>query len=159
MSTRPLLGEYVEPDDSNELRRRIERLTGEKSRLQVELLEAKERLKAMESGVRSIQRMIEPWKNAIGLLFGEIENMNMEDEHSKTSVPSRISAVWDQWKRKLPGKPAEVIQCLLDHGTLSRQQLRAAAGGGWSTIDAATGKLASLGLIDRAAGKYCLRQL
>jgi len=67
---------------------------------------------------------------------------------------------WTAWIEKFGGSsnPASrVIQAILDHGPLSRQQLRQAIKGGWSTLDAATARLKNLQLIEKSGDRWNLK--
>lgn len=66
---------------------------------------------------------------------------------------------WEAWKQKLGAgtAPARVIDALLTHGPLNRNQLRAASEQAWSTLDASTQRLRNLGLIEKNGNRWNLK--
>jgi hypothetical protein len=156
--SQPLLGEYVDPsDDSAEMRRTIEKLEQENRELHTSLIAMQRKVKSMEQGLRGIRRQLEPWHNALGLLFGELDEQGISD--APTSVPTRIAGVWESWKQKLGGKSADLIDALLQHGVMNAPQLRVAMKCHINSVYETTAKLQKLGLVNKNGGRYSLKEL
>lgn len=83
----------------------------------------------------------------------------MSCESENGDAPPKHSGIWEKWKAQLPGKRAEAIQALLDHGELTIPQLRVAIHCGQQTAYDVTSALNKLGLINKNGGKYSLKKL
>jgi hypothetical protein len=66
---------------------------------------------------------------------------------------------WSAWMEKFGRDKcvSRVIQAILDHGPLSRSQLRQATKSGWSTLDEATARLKNLQLIEKSGDRWNLK--
>lgn len=66
---------------------------------------------------------------------------------------------WNAWMEKFGRDKcvSRVIQSILDHGPLSRSQLRQATKSGWSTLDEATARLKNLQLIEKSGDRWNLK--
>lgn len=114
---------------------------------------------AARACVRELTRILDPFRRAIALIYGEIDLAGLTGEPSAPAArPSGSSPAWDTWKRKLGGKKAEVIEALESH-PMSRDQVRVATSSGWSTVDAALAYLKSVGLIEKTGNKWSLKSL
>jgi hypothetical protein len=119
--------------------------------------EADREHKATLRGVGELRRQLSPLYRALQAVFGELDVF--ADEGPTPAASPKVSAVWESWKQKLPGKKAEVIQALLDHGEMTIPQLRVATHSGQQTVYDVTSALFRLGLLNKNGGKYSLKQL
>lgn len=145
-----------------QLRERVSELENE---LEQERLHAREAIKAVRNQSTAATRLLarmrsqfEPWHSMLSGLFSDLDAAGIAGEES-ASTPRQASGVWESWKQKLPGKPAEIIQSLQEHGELSVAQIRVAAHCGQQTVYDVTSKLHKLGLINKNGGKYSLKEL
>ena len=110
----------------------------------------------------NLQRMTKPFLDLLKAVHGEIEAAGFSPAPAAAAggvATPQFDPKWDAWKQKLGHGTAvtKVIDALLTHGPLTRNQLRTAAAIGWSTLDAATSRLKNLGLIDKANDRWSLR--
>jgi hypothetical protein len=165
MSTpsRPLLEGHVELDGSEALQDEIRRLNRQVVRLNEELeelREAKQQARKAQQVLAQLRRQLEPQYRSMQALFGELDLVGVQADDAGTSVPSRVTGVWESWKSKLGGKQAEFIQAMLEHGhPMTSEQLRVATHTGRSTVPQIIYKLNTLGLINKNGGKYSLKEL
>lgn len=149
--------EYVhEPsEETKDLLRRLERAEREAEHIR-------------EAAARSIGEMrdaLQPLYRAMKLLFGEMGEIAgpgagpvAAPQFDPVAAP-QFDPKWEAWKQKLGPStaPARIIDTLLKHGPLNRNQLRQASEMGWSTLDAATGRLKNLSLIEKSGDRWTLK--
>ena len=152
-----LLNGEVKTDSSDEeLRDKILQLRHE---LQVGEREREKlwgQVQRLEAALIRVRRQLQPLYTALSTLFGDLPESNEPEERQPRHS---TEGVWGKWKQKLPGKPAEIIQALLEHGEMSVAQIRVAAHCGQQTVYDVTSKLNKLGLLNKNGGKYSLKQL
>lgn len=141
--------EYVhEPsEETKDLLRRLERAEREAEHIR-------------EAAARSIGEMrdaLHPLYRAMKLLFGEMGEI--AGPGAGPVAAPQFDPKWEAWKQKLGPStaPARIIDALLKHGPLNRNQLRQASEMGWSTLDAATGRLKNLSLIEKSGDRWTLK--
>lgn len=106
----------------------------------------------------ALRRQLSPLYQALQQVFGELDIIGTPD--SPSLADPRKVAVWESWKTKLGGgKPAELIDALLQHGEMNAVQLRVAMHCHINTVYETTGKLLKLGILSKNGGKYSLREL
>jgi hypothetical protein len=74
------------------------------------------------------------------------------------TAPNGIDPRWESWKQKLPGKPAEMIDLLLLHKSMSTKALMSAMSCSKDSVYTAARKLNGAGLL-ATSQPYVLRQL
>ena len=109
-----------------------------------------------EAAAKELRHILTPLHNALGMVFGEIESMGIENA---AAAPSNGNPKWNSWKQKLPGRPAEMIDLLLLHENMSTKQLMAAMHCAKDTVYQAAYKLGQAGLVSNNGGRYSLRDL
>jgi hypothetical protein len=109
-----------------------------------------------ESGraVSEVKNILSPLYQSLCVLFGV-----MNEVSSSAPINDKKRAIWESWKQKLPGKRAEFIQALLDHGEMTSAQLKVATHSGTSTVPQIIHELNKLGLIQKNGGRYSLKEL
>lgn len=135
-------------DENDDLRRELRQARGEIDTAKSQAARS----------VINLRRQLKPLYVALQQVFGEIDAINPQDEGGGGSSP-RVSAVWEDWKRKMPGMPATFIDVLMTHGSMNAAQLRIAAKCGNQTVYDTIHKLNKAGLIDKAGGRFSLKQL
>jgi hypothetical protein len=124
--------------------------------------------RAREDTTRALSMLrgqLGPLYRALQAVFGELDAVGVPEStsgpspHQGEAVPGRVSAVWEAWKQKLPPACGRIIDTLMIHKDLSRQQLKVAAQMGESTMDGGLLKLNKAGLLSKANGRYQLKQL
>lgn len=156
--------------DPSQVAQNIERLRRENQQLQNvirdlqrELADQKNDVQRSINALKSLQQVLAPLHRSLRAVFGEIEAGGVDANPygpSPSAAPSHVpqDAKWQPWIEKWKGtKKAVVIQTLLEHGPLTRTQLRSATESGWSTIDAVTAQLQNLGLITKENEKWTLK--
>ena len=168
MSTsRPLLGEYAgeqpqHSDDTAKLHKRIKELESEVHALREQVRERGDRLYACERPMQMLRKELSPLRNAINAIFGELDAAGIGENQQQdfsSSGNSRVNAIWNSWIQKLPGKKAEFIRALLEHGEMTAVQLKIATHTGTSTVPQVIHQLKDLGLIEKNGSKYSLKPL
>ena len=118
----------------------------------------KQSLQAVRAQAK-LKQVLSPIYQAFQMIFDELEDVEADTGGSGfVAVPQSVEK-WEIWKRKLPGKPAEFIQALLEHGELNSAQLKSLTHSGTSTVPQIIYKLNSLGLINKNGGRYSLKQI
>jgi hypothetical protein len=169
MSTRPQL-EYPGGDANSDSQAQsnadlVDRLRRENKQLNNVLndkdeviADLRKQLARMGRGQAKLKSALSPVHQALQMIFDELDDV--PDDAGGTAVPARVAGAWDLWKQKLGGKQAEFIQAMMDHGPMSREQLRVTTRSGWSTVDATLAKLRTLTLINKNSdGKWALKQI
>lgn len=151
------------PDSQHE---EVERLRREIRGLEIELREAKdEAASAKQSAsdavqaIRALRDALLPVHKALKMVFGEISRIEVGESQVSQSNGVKSDA-WEKWKRKVPGKPAEFIDAILEHGPMTVQQLVVATQTPRKqTIYDGMSKLSKMNLVEKQGDKYALRQL
>jgi hypothetical protein len=146
------------------------RLEDENRRLRAELTKADQRAQAAGAALAALRKQLAPLHRALRAVFGEIEvAIGPEETQSAATSPSSLSspprpskaaAEWALWKQELPGRPADFISALEEHGELDTQQLVVVMHcPRKQTIYDTACKLTKLGLIQKNGDKYSLKSL
>ena len=147
------------PDESELLRRKIERLEAELDSAHEALRAAREQSAASNRALKNLRKQLEPWYRALQSLFGELDAASIGSDDGEDSINPRAANVWKSWMQKLGGKQAEFIQAMLEHGEVTVAQLKVMTHSGSTTIPQIIYKLNKLGLINKNGGKYSLKEL
>ncbi len=142
----------VSPADGHDLREEIRDLREQLSETHRELAEMK---RASTAALGNLRKLLKPWYQALQMIYGELETV---DEDAAPSSP-RTSAVWEAWKSRLPGRPAQIIDALLLHGELNTSQLGVAVGMSRSNVPAVMTRLKQAGIIQKNGDKFSLKKL
>lgn len=134
----------------------IERLTADVGRLERALYDAKQQSLRERTAIMELRRQLKPLFGAMQAVFGVIDATVADAVEGRTT--QREGAVWEQWKQKLPGKRAEFIQALLDHGEMTSAQLKVVTHSGTSTVPQIIHQLHQLGLIQKNGGRFSLKR-
>ena len=125
------------------------------------LRQEKQKTAAIESGVQQLRTVLSPLYQALQMVFGEIEAMGVSaiNNSSPSSMDPRKAAVWEDWKRKMPGVPARFIDALMLHGELTQTQLRIHAKCAVGSVAGVVSQLYKAGLINKNGGRISLKEL
>lgn len=100
--------------------------------LRAQLREANEALGAerakagqAEAGVKELKRLLDPFRRAIGVIYGEIDAMGIQDAPTQSSS-GQSNPKWEMWKKRFPGRGSELIDLLLVHEQMNTKQLSVA---------------------------------
>lgn len=142
----------------------IEELRAENRELRDELRVARnETAQAKRDGARAmgeLRRQLGPLYKALQMVFGELDAAGVDEAPAASgSMNARTSAVWDNWKAKLPGRPAQIIDALMLHGEMNSTQLAIAIGIHRNNVPQLIFRLNKAGLIDKNGTKYSLKKL
>lgn len=131
---------------------RIKELESELAAAKLETAQAKREAGAAMANLR---KLLKPWHSAIKQVYGELEIVAEDD----APINGSGSLKWQSWKQKLPGRPAEIIDLLLLHQEMNRNQLMAAMHCGKDVVRVTISRLNVAGLINKNGGKYSLKSL
>ena len=152
------------PDPTKALRdleRENYRLREELSTKEDELRREKLKTVTMERGVARLREALTPVYSGLQMIFGEIEATGVHGESvsSSNGMDPRKAAVWEDWKRKMPGIPARFIEALMLHGELTQNQLRLHAKCAQGSVAGVVSQLWKAGLINKNGGRISLKEL
>lgn len=141
--------------------REIDALRAEVKTLRTDLTIARtEAARAQQDADRALgmlRKQLTPLYRALQAVFGELDAAGVEDAPQNTSP--RVSAVWENWKAKLGGGPAKVIDALLLHREMNTQQLAIAIGCDRTTVPNYIHRLNKAGLLNKNGGRFSLKEL
>lgn len=146
MSTRPLLTDSpkiheAQPvDDVAELRLEMQELRDEFGRFRV----------GVEQNLQQLAALLHRVKSAFAV---------NTDGNSPSQEQPRASRVWQSWIEKLPGRKADLIRALLEHGPMTGTQLEIAAHCPHGSLAQVIHELKRLNLISKNGDKYSLKEL
>lgn len=158
-----LLEGAVDAEPIDDASDEIHDLAGQVRDLQAQLRDTKRELMQRERetahALGALRKQLSPLYRALQAVFGELDAVGIEDSPGAAPNPSRTSAVWESWKSRFPGRPAQVIDALLLHGALNQTQIALAVGMTRNNVPQLIFKLNKAGLIDKNGDKYSLKQL
>jgi hypothetical protein len=150
----------VQVQDSRD--RIIASLQEENRDLQDQVAAARRELEAQRSessrAVAELRRQLLPLFQALRAVFGEIDAIAPQAANGVYQQNDKKTAVWESWMKKLPGKRADFIQALLEHGEMTGAQLRVATHTAAGSVAGIIHELKKLGLINKNGGKYSLKE-
>jgi hypothetical protein len=113
----------------------------------------------VEVGIGELRTMLSPLYQGLQRIFGEIDALGIEGPVNGAGLDPRKAAVWEDWKRKMPGLPAKFIEALMLHGELTQTQLRLHAKCAAGSVAGVVSQLWKAGLINKNGGKISLKEL
>ena len=152
--------EYV--DAPNQRLAELERENGDlRHRLQIAELEASHAKEQVTVALTRLRSMTLPFYQLLRAVHGEIDALGIEDapQAANGSAAKTGNPKWDNWKQKMPGRPAEMIDLLLLHENMSTKQLMAAMHCAKDTVYQAAYKLGQAGLVVNNGGRYSLKEI
>jgi hypothetical protein len=152
------------PDDSAELLLRVSRLERELEDARREVRATKNESAETAIAMRNLRGVLTPLYGALQRVFGELEVVGGDPlpSYAGSAQPGsqkKNVAAWELWMQKLPGKRADFIKVLLDHGEMTREQIKVATHCGNTTLSDTLSKLKIMGLVEKNGDKYSLKQL
>jgi hypothetical protein len=148
-----------EVDNSEEV---IESLRRENRRLdealrvaRLDLAQAKADNKSILAGVQELRRVLNPLHRGLMQIYGELDEMPGVDEAASSSRNPK----WEDWKRRMPGRPAEVIELLQVNGEMSVQNIMTALRAGKNSVYQIMSKLGQAGVTKCTGGRYSLKEI
>lgn len=151
--------------DQNEivrqLRRENEQLRSQLSEAQEDARQMRQKLTIVEGGASMLRTVLNPLYSALAHIYGELDAMGVNGgtPPSPTGMDPRKAAVWEDWKRKMPGIPARFIDALMLHGELTQTQLRLHAKCAQGSVAGVVSQLWKAGLINKNGGRISLKEL
>jgi hypothetical protein len=129
----------------------------EVAELREELADLQSQLHVLETNYEQDRKQIQQLILSLRVIFsGDVEAV----PSSTAPAPEGGDRRWDTWIAKLGGKQGEFIRAMLDHGAMTREQLRISTHSGSSTVDLVLRKLRELSLITKSGdGRWQLKQL
>jgi hypothetical protein len=141
----------------------IESMQDEIEQLRSDLIVARaESARAVQQANRAVAKLrtiLSPLYGGLRELFGELDKFGGDEMVASPADDSRTKAVWENWKQKMPGNPAKIIDALLLHGEMNTQQVAIAIGLHRTSIPKLIYQLNQAGLINKNGGKFSLKKL
>lgn len=109
---------------------------------------------AIEYGARKLKSATTPLYHALQHIHGEIDAMGFGDAGNQTQGNPK----WEDWKRRMPGRPAEVIELLQVNRDMSVQNLMTAMKAGKNTVYQIMSRLGQAGVTKCTGGRYSLKE-
>lgn len=106
----------------------------------------------------SLQTVLSPLYRALQRVFGELDAAGVDDRDARP-MDARVSAVWDAWKAKIGGQPAQLIDAFLLHGEMTAAQIAIAIRVNPKNVAQVVHKLNKAGLIQKNGNLYSLKRL
>lgn len=156
MSTTDLM---VRVDDSAQdaaLRDEIRRLRRELSDARAESATVRREAAASVAGLR---RQLTPLYQALQAVFGELDTFASGESATTAAADPRQAAIWQQWKSRLGGQCAKVIDALLLQPDMNTTQLAIAIGTRRQNVPPLIYKMNQAGLINKNGGRFSLKAL
>jgi hypothetical protein len=158
------------PDQSRriaELTQELEAAETRGDRLEAELKAERRKNTNTEKGVAELRKLLAPFYQWLGVVFGHIDSLGISDAPQTSSQPSsadpRKTAVWDSWVEKLGGKESfagKMIVALLQHGALTSKQIAIHIGTKrMQTVYETTLKVNKAGILDKNGDRFLLKEL
>lgn len=135
--------------------------------LEADLVRERAKSKTVERGVQKLRQQLSPLHQALGMVFGEIEAMGIEERSpesfgkSEVIDPRKVRA-WDDWKQKMGASSAaaKIIDFLMIHGELTQTQMRIHLGTNrMQTVYDACSKLNKAQILNKNGDKFSLKEL
>ena len=158
-----IAAEVPDPKDRQirDLRDRVADLEADLDRAREETGRAK---RDAGKAVAALRRQLAPLYHALGAIFGEMDAAGLDappvsTASSPVAGTGDAQGIWAAWKQKLPPACGKIIDALLAHGELNAAQLKVACRLGTSTVGDGLGKMYKLGLLNKNASRYSLKNL
>lgn len=122
----------------------------------------RKRVATADAPIARLREKLGPFYQLLQAIFGDIDELapeHAQPQSGQSPVNSKVSAVWDSWKQKMPGVTAEIIDALLTHNDANTQQLTIICKRDRKTIGSAVHRLTKAGLINKNGGRFTLKQL
>jgi hypothetical protein len=127
--------------------------------------ELQQRMNVLETRLRMLQEVVDNQATAMRLVMAEAlrriaKDLDVPGNNQPISNTPMVKEAWSAWINKLGGKPAQFIEALLIHKSMTRVQLKIVTRSGSSTVDVVLKKLRDLSLIEKdGGGQWRLRDL
>jgi ribosomal protein L29 len=155
---RLLEGAVVEDFNDGAVRRLEDEIHELKRELSAARAETRQAKAEAQRAVAALRKQLAPLYQALRMVFGEIDAVGGSEAVGNEPAP-RIAAVWQAWKDKIGGQPAQLIDALLLHGELTSGQIAVAIGINPKNVAQVVHKLNKAGLVTKNGGKFSLKQL
>jgi hypothetical protein len=108
----------------------------------------------VEAALRELRKITLPFHRLLMAVHGELDGLGIDAAASAVNGDPR----WESWKAKMPGRPAEMIDLLRLHKSMSTKALMAAMHCAKDTVYQAAYKLGQAGLL-ASNSPYSLKEL
>jgi hypothetical protein len=154
--TLPALEGRVQSDEVTRLKREIVGLEQELRDARAEAQTAKQAAADSVAAVDAMRKQLEPEYTALRMLFGQIDRVDVPGNGGAAAARGGTGARIESLKARFPGKAAEIIQLLAEHGQMSRSQLAAALHVAPQTVSDTVFRIKSF--LTKNGGMYSLRE-
>lgn len=156
-------------EEADDLRRQL----GQKERLveslerdlrdaQQETKDERDRSANAKKALAAVRHQLQPLFTSLRLLFGELDTVDIPDSFvggkPATGAPQNNS-VWESQKRRFPGRPADIIDALLERPGMTTQALATTLRADVRTISRNIFVLNKAGLIEKNGSQFFLKEL
>jgi uncharacterized protein YlxW (UPF0749 family) len=147
---------FEQSDEIAELREENRTLRSQLRVAEAAAAKARSEAEAAQS-LAALRKQLNPLYRALQGVFGELDAIGVDDAAPQSN--SRTAAVWEAWKSKIGGQPAQLIDAFLLHGEMTSGQIAIAIGISPKNVAQVVHKLNKAGLIQKNGGKFSLKQL
>ena len=134
----------------------LERLRDLTVHLTNQLHDCRAEFQVMKLERDAMVRAVSGLRNLLAPLWGEVQNVPVDV--TVVGVPAATSSRLESVKKAMPGKPAELITLLQEHGPMSVTQIITLAHWGKNSVYQTVSKLMKAGYLVNNGGKYTLTQ-
>lgn len=157
MSSRSLLGEYVPPDDTVELKRKIKRLEEELNEARGQIRVMEKQASAGQHAFGMLRKELSGLYGALRAIFGELDAAGVGTSDSSSSSPGSLSPRWEMLKKRLGSRQAEIIE-VLQHGPMTSSQMSAALHWDIRTTQKHISAMKVAGYLSKNGNQFSLRE-
>jgi hypothetical protein len=154
MSSRMLVGEVV---DLKYYEVELERIKRISENLSNELRQCRDQFARMKMERDALMQATDGLRKLFAPLWGELQNVPVGVD--VVGVPaSNSNARIESAKRRMPGRPAEFIDLLLEHGPMNVTNFVTLAKCSKQTVYNVLSKLGQAGIVESSGGRYSLKE-
>lgn len=143
-------------DELVRLRREIAGLEQELQQAKADAAQFKSAASDSVNAIRTLRKVLDPFRIAIGMIYGEISRVDAEEASGSGS--SGGDAKWVTWKQRLGGKQAEIIDLLLLQDAMTITQVSKAAHCHYDTAAKHLSDMAGQGILSKNGNAYSLKR-
>lgn len=157
----------VSDERDKELRRLRDEVESLRDQLDIANRQIESAKRESSRRVAAIRDILSPVFNGMRVLFGELDQIPADSAPQSTPAqPSsnggysdKKAEVWNLWKQKLGNACSRIIDALLAHGTLSRQQICIVTGITSNNLSGPLDKMRKAAILELNGGAYSLKQI
>ena len=169
MSTKLLENSPLSSEEAEDLRRQL----AQKERLiasleddlrasQQETKDERDKSATAKRALANVRQTLQPLFTSLRVLFGELDAAGIETPGNGTPAaagPTASGGIWVAQKRRFPGRPADIIDALLERPGMTTQALATTIRAAVRTITRNIFVLNKAGLVQKNGSQFFLKEL